>query len=169
MQWNLSGFMLWTDMVSFTLSKVFRVCLYLHHFTYWVPIRARRSPLSKVTRKPLNTQKQTGQSCNRSGEPNVYHVHLVKKKHPFWCWIHFKTHGLSVEVIAANTSVFPKTEVCRAKPSKSRQTWSQRLIPGRPAGNSTADCFWATECLCVNALAGSSAQRPHAPKPPGPA
>lgn len=64
----------------------------------------------------------------------------------------------SYHTIHRGSTVFPKTEVCRVKPSKSHQMRSQHFIPGRPAGNSTAECFRATECLCVHTLAGSAQQ-----------
>lgn len=67
-------------------------------------------------------------------------------------WMFKISHDLSVMLLhhaQRSNKTFPKTEVFRAKPSKSSKTHFQRFIPGRPAGNSTV-CFWATKLLFVH-------------------
>lgn len=68
-------------------------------------------------------------------------VYRTKKKKDFFFLI---CGALSVDVL-------PQTEVWRIDPSKSKQMHVQCLIPGRPAGNSTAECLQAAGCqrLCA--------------------
>lgn len=163
MVWHLvrsqSGVM-WTSITALA-PNMSGGCRYLFHFTYWIPIWARRSPLSKVTRKPLSTHTdKQDRHLIRGGIQHLYCVCMVKRPivmlnlvwyHTVCQWSYHTKHR-------GSTKCFPKQKF--AEHNKSEQMCSQRFIPGRPAGNSTAECYRATECLCLHALTESTRPNP---------
>lgn len=86
-----------------------------HQFTYWDSIRARGSHLSKVTRKPLSTDRNQVSRGKVSNFQNAYF------------YIKWQTVTLS------------PTRHHFGDDTKSNEMLSQHFNPGRPAGNSTAE------------------------------
>lgn len=100
-----------------------KTSIVLHHFTYWVSIRAGESRLSKVTRKPLSTDRNHVSGGKVGLFKNAY-VNSGKMWH-----------------------YSPPTHPIHFGDDKLDQMLSQHFTPGSSARNSMAQCFQATKFL----------------------
>lgn len=92
-----------------------------HQFTYWVSIRARGSRLSKVTQKPLSTDRNYVSRGKVGNFQNAY--------------FYVKWQTVTLSPIHRNHF---------GDDTKSNQMLSQQFNPGRQARNSKAECFPVT-------------------------